>query len=274
MIQTLTKILLFIFITLSFSACEEKSSQENKTQEIVYIATLPMPSGLQEIRDAKLNMVSLWHDAKHDPIPATQIGYAYANKLQDYQKALEWFEYSNSMKPTADNSAYACYVLQEMKQYDKAIKWCNDSIIQKSNKEALFMLGTVYYDVEQYDKAIEYYKLSANKGFTDALTNIGYIYEEKLKDYNQAEQWYLKAVKEKSYKGFHGLSYLYYSKLNDNIKSSAYAIALIGTKYSQRSVLKILQKERKIPNEIIKKGYELQLNSDEFPIKYKGDLGL
>ncbi|WP_164968569.1 tetratricopeptide repeat protein, partial [Arcobacter defluvii] len=165
------------------------------------------------------------------------------------------------------NSAYACYVLQEMKQYDKAIKWCNDSIIQESNKEALFMLGTVYYDVEQYNKAIEYYKLSANKGFTDALTNIGYIYEEKLKDYKEAEQWYLKAVKEKSYKGFHGLSYLYYSKLNNNVKSSAYAIALIGTKYSQRSVLKILQKERKIPNETIKKGYELQLTSDEFPIK-------
>ncbi|RXI27570.1 hypothetical protein, partial [Arcobacter defluvii] len=74
-----------------------------------------------------------------DPIPATQIGYAYANKLQDYEKALQWFEYSNSMKPTADNSAYACYVLQEMKQYDKAIKF-----IKERNKKGLFMLGTVY----------------------------------------------------------------------------------------------------------------------------------
>ncbi|QKF78021.1 tetratricopeptide repeat protein [Arcobacter defluvii] len=273
MIQTLTKVLLFIFI-ISFSACEDKGSQKTQTQEVQYKATLPMPEW-DDIADK--NIDKYWRSrnaAKSDPIPATQIGYAYANKLQDYEKALQWFEYSNSMKPTADNSAYACYVLQEMKQYDKAIKWCNDSIIQESNKEALFMLGTVYYDVEQYNKAIEYYKLSANKGFTDALTNIGYIYEEKLKDYKEAEQWYLKAVKEKSYKGFHGLSYLYYSKLNNNVKSSAYAIALIGTKYSQRSVLKILQKERKIPNETIKKGYELQLTSDEFPIKFKGDLGL
>ncbi|QKF78015.1 tetratricopeptide repeat protein [Arcobacter defluvii] len=274
MIKGIIKVILLLLLTLTFSACEEKSSQESKTQEIVYIATLSMPEW-DKIAKSKLDgYTANWHDAKHDPIPATQIGYAYANKLQDYEKALEWFEYSNSMKPTADNSAYACYVLQEMKQYDKAIKWCNDSIIQESNKEALFMLGTVYYDVEQYNKAIEYYKLSANKGFTDALTNIGYIYEEKLKDYKEAEQWYLKAVKEKSYKGFHGLSYLYYSKLNDNVKSSAYAIALIGTKYSQRSVLKILQKERKIPNDIIQKGYELQLSSDEFPIKFKGDLEL
>ncbi|SKB61747.1 hypothetical protein SAMN06295997_1241, partial [Malaciobacter marinus] len=39
------------------------------------------------------------------------------------------------------------------------------------------------------------------------------------------------------------------------------------------SVIKIL-KERNFSNETIKKGYELQLNSDEFPIKYKGKLGL
>lgn len=274
MIQTLMKILLFIFITLNFSACEDKAVKETQTQEVKYKASLPIPKWDENLSSEMEKYATLWHTSKSDPIPATQIGYAYANKLQDYEKALEWFEYSNSMKPTADNSAYACYVLQEMKQYDKAIKWCNDSIIQESNKEALFMLGTVYYDVEQYNKAIEYYKLSANKGFTDALTNIGYIYEEKLKDYKEAEQWYLKAVKEKSYKGFHGLSYLYYSKLNNNVKSSAYAIALIGTKYSQRSVLKILQKERKIPNDIIQKGYELQLTSDEFPIKYKENLNL
>ncbi|RXI27573.1 tetratricopeptide repeat protein, partial [Arcobacter defluvii] len=82
------------------------------------------------------------------------------------------------------NSAYACYVLQEMKQYDKAIKWCNDSIIQESNKEALFMLGTVYEDTQKYDKAIEYYKLSANKGYVNAMNNLGFVYNEKLKDYN------------------------------------------------------------------------------------------
>ncbi|RXI28772.1 hypothetical protein, partial [Arcobacter defluvii] len=107
MIKGIIKVILVIFIVFSFNACEDKSSQESKSQEIVYIATLPMPEwdevGGKKIWDAYKN----WHDAKHDPIPATQIGYAYANKLQDYEKALQWFEYSNSMKPTADNSAYA-----------------------------------------------------------------------------------------------------------------------------------------------------------------------
>ncbi|RXI28774.1 hypothetical protein, partial [Arcobacter defluvii] len=88
------------------------------------------------------------------------------------------------------------------------------------------------------------------------------------------EQYYKEAIKIRDLEAFHNLSRLYHHNLHDDIKASAYAIALIGTKYSQRSVLKILQKERKIPNETIKKGYELQLTSDEFPIKFKGDLGL
>jgi len=268
------KILLPIFITLSFSACEEKSSQENKSQEIVYIATLPMPEW-DKIAKSKLDgYTANWHDAKHDPIPATQIGYAYANKLQDYEKALEWFEYSNSMKPTADNSAYACYVLQEMKQYDKAIKWCNDSIIQESNKEALFMLGTIYEDTQKYDKAIEYYKLSANKGYVNAMNNLGFVYNEKLKDYNLAEQWYLKAVKKRNYTAFNNIALFYHEDLHDDIKASAYAIALIGNKYSYQSVMNLLKKDWQIPNDIIQKGYELQLSSDEFPIKYKENLNL
>jgi hypothetical protein len=271
--KTLIKILLPIFITLSFSACEEKSSQESKTQEIVYIATLPMPSGLKEIRDAKLNMVSLWHDAKHNPIPATQIGYAYANKLQDYQKALEWFEYSNSMKPTADNSAYACSALQQLKDYDKATKWCDNAISLGSTK-VFIILASIYNEKQDYQTTEKWLLKAFDSKDKDAPISLGYLYANNLKDYVKAEHYYKEAVKIKDLEAFHNLSRLYHHKLKDDIKASAYAIALIGNKYSYRSVINLLKKDWKIPNEIIKKGYKLQLNSDEFPIKYKGDLGL
>ncbi|QKF81473.1 tetratricopeptide repeat protein [Halarcobacter ebronensis] len=273
-INILAKISVILLLTISFSACEDKAVKETQTQEVKYKASLPIPKWDENLSSEMGKYATLWHTSKHDPIPATQIGYAYANKLQDYQKALEWFEYSNSMKPTADNSAYACYVLQEMKQYDKAIKWCNDSIIQESNKEALFMLGTIYEDTQKYDKAIEYYKLSANKGYVNAMNNLGFIYNEKLKDFKQAEQWYLKAVKQRNYTAFNNIALFYHEDLRDDIKASAYAIALIGNKFSYRSVINLLKKDWQIPNETIKKGYELQLTSDEFPIKYKGDLGL
>ncbi|MDY0051821.1 MAG: tetratricopeptide repeat protein [Aliarcobacter sp.] len=273
MIQTLTKVLLFIFITLSFSACEEKSSQESKTQEIVYIATLPMPEwdevGGKKIWDAYKN----WHDAKHDPIPATQIGYAYANKLQDYEKALQWFEYSNSMKPTADNSAYACSALQQLKQYEKALTWCNNAISLGST-QVFIVLASIYNEQENYQETEKWLLKAFDSKNKDAPISLGYLYANNLKDYVKAEQYYKEAIKIRDLEAFHNLSRLYHHNLHDDIKASAYAIALIGNKYSYQSVMNLLKKDWQIPNETIKKGYELQLNSPEFPIKYKGDLGL
>ncbi|QKF78016.1 tetratricopeptide repeat protein [Arcobacter defluvii] len=270
MIKGIIKVILLLLLTLTFSACEEKSSQESKTQEIVYIATLPIPES-ENLR--KMGLISLWYDAKYDPIPATQIGYAYANKLQDYEKALQWFEYSNSMKPTADNSAYACSALQQLKQYEKALTWCNNAISLGST-QVFIVLASIYNEQENYQETEKWLLKAFDSKNKDAPISLGYLYANNLKDYVKAEQYYKEAIKIRDLEAFHNLSRLYHHNLHDDIKASAYAIALIGTKYSQRSVLKILQKERKIPNETIKKGYELQLTSDEFPIKFKGDLGL
>ncbi|RXJ95108.1 hypothetical protein CRV00_04960 [Malaciobacter molluscorum] len=39
-------------------------------------------------------------------------------------------------------------------------------------------------------------------------------------------------------------------------------------------IISFLKEKWNLSDETIKKGYELQLNSDEFPIKFKGNLGL
>ncbi len=95
-----------------------------------------------------------------------------------------------------------------------------------------------------------------------------------MKDYINAEKWYKIAIKNNDYEAYKNLSTLYNEQFNDNLRASAYAIAVINTKYSKSSVLRVLKEEMNISNETIKKGYKLQLNSDEFPIKFKGDLGL
>ncbi len=192
------------------------------------------------------------HDAKHNPIPATQIGYAYANKLQDYQKALEWFEYSNSMKPTADNSAYACSALQQLKDYDKATKWCDNAISLGSTK-VFIILASIYNEKQDYQTTEKWLLKAFDSKDKDAPISLGYLYANNLKDYVKAEHYYKEAVKIKDLEAFHNLSRLYHHKLKDDIKASAYAIALIGNKYSYRSVINLLKKDWKIPNEIIKK---------------------
>ena len=67
---------------------------------------------------------------------------------------------------------------------------------------------------------------------------------------------------------------MYHENLKDDIKASAYYIALFDIRYSKELVLKLLQEEWKIPNETIKKGYELQLKMEGLPKRYTGDLSL
>ncbi|RWS48378.1 hypothetical protein CKA56_14145 [Arcobacter venerupis] len=67
---------------------------------------------------------------------------------------------------------------------------------------------------------------------------------------------------------------MYHNILKDDLKASAYYISLIDIRYSKELVLKLLQEEWKIPNDIIKKGYELQLTMPGLPRRYKGDLEL
>jgi hypothetical protein len=214
----------------------------------------------------------LFQNAKKDPKAATKIGYAYSEELKDYKKAIEWYKYSNSIKPLPETSNYACYAYQQLKEYNEAIKWCKNAI-ELGSKKALFQLATTYYQLKDYKNSLNYFLKASENGNVNALNNLGLVYS-KLEDFKESEKWYKKAITNGSLDAYGNLSNLYLDYLNDNIKGAAYAIALIDTKYSKSSVLKVLKNEVNLNNKTIKKGYELQLTSDEFPIKYKGDLGL
>ena len=260
--QTIIKYILIILILSNFTACSENN------EETKLVSSLSEPEWDNNIN--KMGLSASYLKSKADPISATKIGFAYSEELKDYEKALEWYKYSDSMKSLSDNSNYACYALQELKKYDEAIPWC-EKAIELGSSEALFQLGSTYFSKNDFENSLIWFKKAHENGNKNASNNIGLIYVE-FRNYEEAENWYKIAVNNKNFDAYVNLSNLYYDFLNDNVKASAYAIALINTKYKKQSVLKVLQKEMKIPNNIIKQGYELQLNSKEFPIKYEGEL--
>lgn len=264
-LKKIIKISLIISLSLLFIACNDTK------KETEYKASLPIPN-VKESDINKYYKLSTYLKAKKDPIPATKIGYVYSEELKDYDKAIQWYKYSNSIKPMSENSNYMCYAYQMKKEYEEAITWCKNAI-ELGNDEALIGLGSAYDEINEHLKAVNYYKKAYEKKLPEASNNAGYSYS-KIGDYKNAEKWYKKAIKEGNLESYQNIATFYHEGLNDNIKASAYAIALINTKYTKRSVLTLLQKTWKIPNEIIKEGYELQLRSDEFPIKFKGELGL
>ncbi|RXJ92839.1 hypothetical protein CRV00_12520 [Malaciobacter molluscorum] len=273
-IKTIIKILIIAIISLNLTACEDNKSSNNKKEEkeVKITSSLPMPNVKDEYINKYIKLSQLY-DAKTDPSAATKIGYAYSEELKDYDKAIKWYKYSNSMKPTGINSNYMCYAYQMKKDYDEAIKWCKKAI-DLGNKEALFQLAYTYREKKDYKKAEEWFIKSFKSKDKDAAMALGYLYTNYLHEYKKAEKYYKESVKIKDLEANHNLSRLYHHHLKDDVKASAYAIALIENKYSKNSVLNILKDKWKIPNNIIQKGYELQLNSDDFPIKYKGKLDL
>ncbi|PHO16813.1 hypothetical protein CPU12_13705, partial [Malaciobacter molluscorum LMG 25693] len=100
-IKTIIKILIIAIISLNLTACDDnKSSNNTKEKEIKFTPSLPIPSS-KNLRE--MGLIGLWYDAKKDPVPAMKIGYEYSEKLHDYEKALEWYKYADSMIPLGEN---------------------------------------------------------------------------------------------------------------------------------------------------------------------------
>ncbi len=141
-IKNALKLLLIINIIFIFLGCNDnKKKIESK-------ANLPMPEWNSKIAIFSNNNGGiLYQNAKTEPISATKIGYAYSEELKDYDKAIKWFKYSNSMKPTGTNSNYMCYAYQMKKDYETAIKWCKNAI-DLGNKEVYTNLGDMYFNMK------------------------------------------------------------------------------------------------------------------------------
>jgi uncharacterized protein len=265
MIKIITKISFTTLLLLSLTACNDTKKEENE-----FKASLPIPEWDEKVASTVDGYIGNWHDAKKDPISATKIGYTYSEELKDYEKALEWYKYSDSMKSLPENSNYACYVFQQLKKYDEAIFWCQKAI-ELGNTDALIGLGYNYSKLENYKDALKWYLEASKKNHPDAFINLGTTYFN-LDDYENSEKYYKEAIKNNDYQAYQGIAKLFHDKIKDDTKASAYAIAMINTKYTKSSVLGLLKNDWNISDDIIKKGYELQLNSPDFLIKYKGKL--
>ncbi|MGB5919488.1 ankyrin repeat domain-containing protein [Arcobacter sp.] len=247
------------------------SDLKNKEEKKDIKLTSKKPTALKEVIEMNIKLKNSWENANKDPEEAIKVGYAYAKYKNDYNNAILWYKYSDNIKSLPKTSNLICYSYQQLKEYNEALKWCKKAIDLGSTK-ALFQIATTYFNLNEYNNALKYFLESSKMGNTSEL-NLGLVYS-KLKNFKESEKWYKKAIEKKNMEAFKHISYFYHEDLKDDIKASAYFLSIINTVYVKSSVLDFLQNDWKIPNETIKKGYELQLNSDEFPIKYKGKLDL
>ena len=237
--NNILKIVLVSLLALSFSACDDN---ESSSKMISSEKKVRLPKPEWEDRLTNYKDTGKWFQlADDDERAAFNIGNTYSDKIKDYEKAIEWYLYSDSIKTDASN---------------------------------LFNLALNYDENKNYNSAIKYYKKAFLLGKTKSAHNLGLLYEEVLKDNQNAVKWYKKAIERENTIALKNIGLLYHNDLKNDLYASVYYIALIGTGYTKDEIITFLKKEWKIPNETIKKGYELQLKMEGLPKRYTGDLNL
>ncbi|RXJ93354.1 hypothetical protein CRV00_11265 [Malaciobacter molluscorum] len=238
-VKIVINILIIVIISLNFIACDDNKSSNNiKSEKKV---KLPKPEWDNRLANVEPNTGKWYQLADNDEKAASNIGVIYSDKIKDYKKAIEWYLYSDSIK---------------------------------TNTQNLVNMGITFKDIKDYDNAIKYYKKAYENNSNEAANGLGFLFETILHEYKKAEVWYKKGIERGELGAVKNIGLLYHENLKDDLKASANYITLIDKRYSKEEVLNLLKNKWKIPKETIKKGYELQLNSDEFPIKYKGKLDL
>jgi TPR repeat protein len=83
------------------------------------------------------------------------------------------------------------------KNDSQAIRWYRVAAVRE-HVDAQFSLATILYGSSQYGEALRWFKALANRGFTQAYSHVGEMYEHgrgTLQDYREAIVWYSKGAK-------------------------------------------------------------------------------
>ncbi|MCM1133039.1 MAG: sel1 repeat family protein [Ruminococcus flavefaciens] len=98
----------------------------------------------------------------------------------------------------------------------QALGW-NDIITTKSSAKKQYKLGENYYYgkngyKQNYKEAVKWYKLSAEKGNSEAQFSLGWCYhfgDGIVRDYKKAFEWYTKSAEQGDEAGKYGLASIY-----------------------------------------------------------------
>jgi len=132
--------------------------------------------------------------------------------------------------------------LENLGELDKAIK-----LLIKSKRESKSIITTIallYHKQKEYNKAEEYYLKAVESGDTGALNNLGILHSEQ-KEYNKAEEYYLKAVESGDTGALNNLGILHSEQKEYNKAEEYYLKAVESGDTGALNNLGILHSEQK-----------------------------
>lgn len=95
--------------------------------------------------------------------------------------------------------------------------------IERKDKNQLFFIGYIFDEfIKDFKKAEEFYLSAIKKNMSVALLNLGNLYFSEYRDFRKAEECYLTAAEKGVTTAFLNLGYLYFNEFKDYNKAEAY----------------------------------------------------
>ena len=242
-------------------------------------------------------------DADSNADSAYNLGYTYATKIEDTQKAIYWYKKSYAIDKNVEAANNLGIIYRYSKDYKEAIKWYKLGIDAGHGKSA-FNLALLYEEnLKDYPNTIKYYKKAYSLGHIGATLNLGLLYDETLKDIPNAIKWYKIGLDNKFNESPYNLAILYKKTLKDipnaikyykkaidlghtgaakglafiykengeKILAGAYYISLIDRGFKKEKLISLLKKQLKFTDKELQEAYKLQLKLD-IPKHYRGGI--
>jgi len=126
------------------------------------------------------------------------------------------------ISPSFRELLYEAMKLYDAGEKDKAIK-----VFLKSSKGSYINLGNLYKGIKDYPNAEKYYLMAVNQGHTGAMWNMGNLYRYYLMNYKQAEKYFLMAVEKGHSDAMFSLGNFYETDVKDYVKAEKYYLMAI-----------------------------------------------
>ncbi|MCF7859554.1 MAG: tetratricopeptide repeat protein [Candidatus Cloacimonetes bacterium] len=135
--------------------------------------------------------------------------HSLIEETREYLKAKE-SELINELSPS-DVEVYVEVInlIKENKE-KKALQKAGE--IKHKIHETNLLIGIIYaWEIKNYEKAEEYYLKAIDNGHAGAMYNLANMYSER-KEYEKAEEYYLKAIENGHAGAMNNLAYMYYKR--------------------------------------------------------------
>lgn len=175
---------LYDAIRINSKACNELRQLGNSIGEIFSVI---------EYSDGDIYNLPLLEELSKssDPIALHYHAVILNNALNQGEKALKMMEEAATLGFV--QSQYNTYLLNKFSgKKAEGEKWLMLSV-KNQHAKACNELGCIEFAAGNLDRAMEYHEIAANKGFADAMCNMG-IYNEEKGDYNTGFKWQSKAA--------------------------------------------------------------------------------